>query len=294
MTRIIAINYDLAKAHGLNAAVTHQQIGWAVQHRESFDDTRLGHEWLKCSLPELTRIVPLSVRQVRTALDALERADLIERRQVVEKGVGQTSNEYRIKAFKGLEDPPVNSDRPPLSQRAAPPVTEGRPISNRRVSGPQGGIQCTSGGQVAGGRKIPFGPEGSEPSQKSPDDRFEEWWGVGRQPGLYPAKAGSVSAARSRFRKTLKAKSWEYIERCTRNYVAAVTMFELEHGVRPPILHGSTFLNADFRLDDWSEPWSPEQAAEYWSAVTQRSSNGRNSQIDVDAYIRAEEAARHG
>lgn len=294
MTRIIAINYDLAKAHGLNAAATYQQIDWSVRHREAIDDTALGHEWISFSLPELSRVVPLSVRQIRTALDTLEAADLVERRHVVEKGVGQTSNEYRIKAFNGFEDPPVNSDRPPLSQRAGAPVTDDRPISNRRVSRPQGGIQCTSGGQVAEGREMLFGPEGSEPSQKSPDDRFEEWWGVGRQPGLYPAKAGSASAARSRFKKTLKAKSWDYIERCTRNYVAAVTMFELEHGVRPPILHGSTFLNADFRLDDWSEPWSPEQAAEFWSAVIPRSSNGRNSEIDVDAYIRAEEAARHG
>lgn len=294
MTRIIATDWDLAKTHGLNAAAIHQQIGWAIKHRESFDETALGHEWLRASLAELARIIPLTVMQIRKALDVLEEADLVERRHVVERGLGQTSNEYRIRAFKNPEPPLAPEGRGPLPHRAPPLAPEGRPISNRRVSGPQGGIQCTSGGQVAEGREMLFGPEGSEPSQKSPDDRFEEWWGVGRQPGLYPAKAGSASAARSRFKKTLKAKSWDYIERCTRNYVAAVTMFELEHGVRPPILHGSTFLNADFRLDDWSEPWSPEQAAEFWSAVIPRSSNGRNSEIDVDAYIRAEEAARHG
>lgn len=295
MTRIIAINYDLAKAYGLNAAVTHQQIGWAVRHRESFDDTALGHEWLKCSLPELARIVPLSVRQVRTALDALEEADLVERRQVVEKGLGQTANEYRIKAFNGLGTPPVNPDRPPLSQRAAPPVTDDRPISNRRASGPKGGIQCPDGEPVAEERETLFGSEQAEPSRKSPDELFDQWWGKGREPGLYPKKAGSASQARSRFRKTLQKRSWSHIQTCTLNYLKAISMFELEHGIRPPILHGSTFLNADFRLDDWSEPWTPDRAAEFWAAAIPRNRNGSSlSDIDVDAFIREEEAARNG
>ena len=267
MSRVIAVDFDLAESQGLNAAVTHQQIQWAIEAAEFFGVEQHAEGWLTCKLSRLTRFIPLSRDQIWRALQKLEEADLVESKKF-RAALGDQTVSYR-----------------PIPYRASAISGDGASAKNRfRASA----ISSEEDGADGTEDSPPTPPgEGKRPSAAA---LFDEWWGKPRRPGLYPAKVGSRSKAKERFRQTLRNWDWDFIATCTRNYAEARDGFHARHGVHPPLLHAETFLNAKERFTDWDEPWSDAKADSFWGrAVPQAKRRIGASAEEIEAALADEE-----
>ncbi len=78
MSLVIAIDFELAEAHGCQAAVVHQQIAWWIKH-PSTQNTAHGEGWFTGTSDELAELCPFSVDAVRRAVKKLVDAGLLEK-----------------------------------------------------------------------------------------------------------------------------------------------------------------------------------------------------------------------
>lgn len=253
----IAIDFDLAAEHGVNAAIVYQQVSWWIQHDKA---KREAHRpgWFTGSYEALAEVCPFSVDAVRRAMTKLVDAGLMERDKF-RANRGDHTMSYR----------PVDNSVGGASGDFATSDVEPEPSGDFARSGcgeiprSRSGdfATSTSYGEVETTTEVPpiVPPANPEPSQlelvpsggthPAPIDGFDDWW------ANYPSSKGKQAARKAW--TNLGAGHQAQAGHALAHYLAALQTHKARGGT-PPVMHASTFLNG--RWEDWLHDDQPDPA----------------------------------
>jgi hypothetical protein len=249
---IIPINYDLAKDHGVNAAIVHQQVTHWVAHEDMMRRPSHRRGWFTGTAEQLTELCPLTVKQIRTAMAALIAAGLMDKAQFRSR-LGDQTCSYR----------PVESHRKPLETASAPEGNSGSAPEGNSTSAPEGGCTYSSeskintplpppGGDDDGGMLGPeFAPQPKRRRRKqrgpvATDPAFEAWWVD------YPLKLKKHLARQAWVEHRDSGADMAQFAAALDNYAAAIATHNTDSPNDPaPVMHATTFLNG--RWEDYQQ-----------------------------------------
>lgn len=189
----IAIDFDIAKAHGANAAIVHQQVSWWIKNEDHLQRPTHRPGWFTGSAHELAGICPLTTKQIRTAMAVLLDAGLMEKAKIRAQHGDQTCS-YR----------PVDSRSEPLDSAFALQGNSGDAPEGKSGDAPEGKCSslsellitndCASGdAQVLGLFPDSIPSQTTKRTRSKPKRRaygadFLAWW------EQYPLKANKADA----------------------------------------------------------------------------------------------------
>jgi hypothetical protein len=201
---------EIAKLVGLNAAVIYQNLlFWCEKNAANGRHIHDGKAWTYNSMKAFEELFPyLTGNQIRTALDKLETADLIESGNFNQAGYDRTKW-YCVKSQMHLGKNPNGIGKKPE------PIPDSKPDSKPDI------------GVAASGEADLFSEE--EPESQAPDlieQGFEEFWKI-----IWPSHSRKTAKVDCRrvYRQACEGKhpkaeriTPEELNRCARAYIASV------------------------------------------------------------------------